>query len=97
MIIEPKNALQKPLTLNPGTKYAVNISNNALITNAKTPKVTTLNGNVIQFKIGLIETLIIPITIAATIAAGTLLTVIPGRIHAVNKTIRVKISHWIRR
>lgn len=96
-MIEPKNALQKPFILNPGTKYAVNNNNKALITNAKIPKVTTLKGNVIQFNTGLIETLIIPITTAATMADGILLTVIPGRIHAVNKTISVKINHWIRR
>ena len=64
-MIEPNNAAINPSTSKPGTRYAVNINNRALITNVNNPNENTFIGRVINVKIGFKETLIILIAAAA--------------------------------
>jgi hypothetical protein len=59
--IEPIKAGRKPLTVNPGTIYAVNANKTALIIIVNNPRVITFTGNVSIIIIGLIDKFIRPI------------------------------------
>lgn len=62
------NAHRNPSISNPGTIHAVNIINNAFITNANSPNVINVMGNARSFTIGFINEFIMLITIIAITA-----------------------------
>lgn len=89
----PQNALQKPSTSTPGTKYAININNRAFITRTNIPKVRILIGSAKNISTGFIPRLINAITTAAISALVKLEIVIPGITQPVNIMPRARISH----
>ena len=80
--IDPISAAPNPVTINPGTMYAVSISNSAFIMNVNSPKVRIFIGSVNTRINGLINTLINPITKAAIKAAPIPVIDMPGIIQA---------------
>lgn len=75
--MENQKAVQKPAILKPGTIAAASNMNSAFMTSEKIPSVTIVRGNVMSLTTGLINTFIIPSTIANTTAPVIVITV-PG-------------------
>lgn len=73
------NAHKKPLTVKPGTIFAVNKINKALITKVKRPRVIIFIGKVRITRIGLRTALAIPKTSAAAKAVVRDATCTPGK------------------
>ena len=69
-----------PATLNPGTNKEASQKHKPLITKVNAPKLRILIGKDINDKNGLTALFIIPITTAATIAAGKFAKSTPGKI-----------------
>lgn len=92
-IIAPKKALQKFVIVIPGTRWATNINNNALITNTNSPNVNIFIGKKNKTNAGLIKVFTRAITIADNIAVEKLETTIPGTIQAVSITANDKTNH----
>lgn len=83
-MMEPKNALQKPSTENPGAICPAKRSKSAFIMSVNNPSVRKFIGSVIKSKIGFKNVLIKPKSIATNKAVMKLLTPIPGISHAIN-------------
>lgn len=90
----PRNALKNPFTCTPGTRYATNINNKALITRINSPRVSMFIGSVRKISAGFMKTFINAITTAAINAVTKLEIVMPGTTQPTNMIPSARPNHF---